>query len=265
MSNVQWTNKFSRLVNRIVHPTILIILAIFVLVIGLAGCNQPESSPSGQTTSGPTSIVQTTVSNPTSIPATELQATTSNQTVNKTPFSHDDLTVNDVRVGATPQEAEKALGLPKESKTGKDMLTDFDVLTYVYDGLKLIFMNNGKTDPSFHLKYVEVTGKDYVLARGLRIGDTAQEAFQLFFSDDKTSKYQGYSVLYGDPVQLDNQNTKAEIAFAYYNDDEARFLHMTPPYMSGYATIYDEMAVLNLTIENQLITKIFWMLGAGAE
>ena len=79
------------------------------------------------------------------------------------------------------------------------------------------------------------------------------------------SKFQGYSVLYGDPVQLDNQNTKAEIAFAYYNDDEARFLHMTPPYMSGYATIYDEMAVLNLTIENQLITKIFWMLGAGAE
>jgi len=270
MGNRQWTKKYSKESHCIGHPIILMLLIVLILATGTAGCKQPDSSLTGQTTSiiattGQTTTLQTSANSPTSFPTTEQHTTTSNQTVIKAPFSQEDLTINGVLVGATPQQAEKTLGVPKESKTGKDMITDFDILTYTYEGLKLIFVNSSKADKQFQLKYVEVTGPDYVLARGLKVSDPAQKAFQRFSNEENESKYQGYTVLYGDPAELDRQDQKDELAFAYYNNETARFVHMTPPYMSEYATIYDEMAVLNLTIENQIITKIFWMLGAGAE
>ena len=180
-------------------------------------------------------------------------------------FSSADLTVNGIPFGATPQEAEKVLGAPKQSKTDMDMVSGLDVMTYTYDGLYMIFMKGTKEDTRFHLKYVEVTGRAYVLARGLRVGDAVSDALRLFYHENNAADYKGYSVLYGDPNLLDREDTTSEIAFAYYNEQEAHFLHMRPPYMTGSATIYDEMAVLNLTIENQIITKAIWMLGAGAE
>lgn len=247
--------------GRLKGQAILMMVALSVLLSGLAGCSQLETTTPSQTTSTQATASSAQTSNST----TGSQTTSGGHVTSPDRFSPSDLTVNGIPVGASPQEAEQVLGVPKESRADIDQVSGLDVLTYIYDGLQMIFMKGVGADSAFHLQYVEVTGRAYVLARGLRVGDTAPDALRLFHRDPHAGDYKGYTVLYGDPNLLDRQDTASEVAFAYYDEREVYFLHMKPPYMTGSATTYDEMAVLRLSMENQIVTKAFWMLGAGAE
>ncbi len=272
---------------------ILIFLIISVSLWGIAGCEQanttsgqstttpvsssstssPQPSTTGQSTTTASSVsttttkatTNTTTTTTTTTATTKPRTTESSQTNQKTKFSQADLTINGVPVNATPAEAELVLGKPETTSTAMDQLTGLDVMTNSYDGLQLLFMNDAAATNVFKLKYVEVMDEKYTLARGLKIGMSTEAALQLFFAEQNPQKYQIYSILYGNPAELDQEEAKGALDFAYYNKDGARFVHMEPPYMSGTATIYDEMALLILSFEDNKLAKAFWMLGAGAE
>ncbi len=263
--------------GRLTDLAIMLMVTLSVIFVGLAGCSHSATTPSGQTpttqpASSQTAPIQTSASQPTAssgqvttTPTTGTWTTTGSQIASPDRFSPADLTVDGILVGSTPHEVEQVLGVPVESRADIDPVSGLDVLTYTYDGAQMIFMEAEEADSALQLKYVEVTGRGYVLTRGIRVGDKASDVLRLFHRDPGQANYEGYMVLYGDPNLLDREVTTHEIAFAYYGEREIYFLYMKPPYMTGQATIYDEMAVLRLTVDDEIITKAFWMLGPGAE
>jgi cytoskeletal protein RodZ len=186
---------------------ILVFLIISISLWSIAGCEQANTT-SGQNTSTPVSsstsspqprttgqpittaisvsttttkaTTKTTITTTTTTATTKPQTTESSQTNQKTKFSQADLTINGVSVNATPEEAEQVLGKPETTSTAKDQLTGLDVMTNSYDGLQLLFMNDETATNVFKLKYVEVMDEKYTLARGLKIGMSAEAALQLF-------------------------------------------------------------------------------------
>jgi len=229
--------------------SIMIILAV-VAAIGSPGCTRAVPVTTEQTT-----IIQTTA----------FQTVTNSTNEEKSKFSEEDLLINGIRVGAVPAKLDKMLGAPKEQKTTMDQVTGNDLLIYTYEGLHLIFTNDSRTDELFHLKSVEATNRGYLFVHDLQVGDSVQDVINAFAREGDETTYQGFTVLYGDPNLMERDDVAGEIAFGYFNDSQALYLAMKPPYMSEYATVYDKMAFLRFTFENQTVTGISWMLGSGAE
>lgn len=241
--------------SRILISLVVMLILLFTFAFALNGCSGPESDTVEQTTSEQAATIQTTT----------VQTTTSSQIAIRSKFSKEDLIIDGISYGATPEEIDQTLGNPFQQETTMDQVTGLDLLTYTYEGLQLVFKSDSQTDKLFHLKTVEATISGYRFVKGLQVGDPAEKVLDSFDREENVKTYQGYSVLYGDPNLLDSEAATGEVAFGYYDDSLAYFLAMKPPYMSGYATVYDEMAVLQFAFEDGNVTSIRWMLGPGAE
>ena len=241
-------------ISLLILLTITIVWALLA-VWGLTGCSRSESATTGQANTGQTTSIETATA----------QTVTASQTEKKDKFSKEDLLIDSISYGATPDEIEQNFSEPLEKETSMDQVTGNDRLIYTYEGLQLVFTKDRVTDGLFHLKSVEATIQGYRFAHGLQVGDSFENVINSFAREENDRTYQGFTVLYGDPDLLDSENATGEIAFGYYDASQAFFLAMTPPYMSENATVYDEMAILSFSYENQTVTSIRWMLGPGAE
>lgn len=191
--------------------TALIFIA-FASAFILTGCQRTE----------PSAAEQTNTNQPSALPTDEI----------KSKFRKEDLIVNGVSVDAAPAEIEEVLGSPQGQTTTMDQVTGGDILTYTYEGLQLIFRNDNLTDESFHLKSVDADIPGYLFIHDLQIGNPYETVINSFTKEEDDKIYQGFSVLYGDPDLLDDENVTDEIAFGCYDEDQAYFLSMVPPYMS---------------------------------
>jgi hypothetical protein len=252
---------------------------ITVILVTLSGCLTAGPSQTTQTTqttatasSLPTSQSATTGSTTatsgtttTGSSSTDGSTPISSQNQNRDQFSQADLIVNGISYGTTPEAVETALGKPVEKKTWMEEATGHDLLSYDYDGLLLTFSRNDRVDDRFHLRAAEATSSRYRFAHDLKVGDPASTVILSFAQNKTTGKYLGNTVLYGNPDSLESGKERGEIAFGYYSNEQAYYLYMDPPYMTGYASVYDDMAVLQFTFTNHAVSRIQWFFGAGAE
>lgn len=188
-------------------------------------------------------------------------------------FSYDDLTVGNLKLGATIQEVEAAYGKP-------DKVTEVsaDEKTYVYSDRVIEFCNiNGNVG----MASIESGNPSDVFSRGLSVGMTMDDILKVyyrdidcmnntFYSTDRTAQlgkylYGNYTMDSFDTVKPDGKVEYGVInynGYASYEEAESLIVEYTyfePPYISGVASASDDMAQLALDIDDAgKITAIRW-------
>ncbi len=118
-------------------------------------------------------------------------------------FDANDLVVNDVRFGESPEEIEKKLGKPKSVGQVETIpATGDEYYAARYDGLELWFFTEEGNSRS--LRFAVITGPQYAGPRGLKVGD-AKEAVTAAFpsSHDYEGVIPGVEILYAASVNED--------------------------------------------------------------
>lgn len=179
---------------------------------------------------------------------------------------------------ATQKETQKATQVQtqEDTKTNADEILDEKV--YAYNDLSLIFIPINGT---YKLCAAASVGDDDIFSRGIKVGDSKDKVFELFYRDsnclnnnvmteDNATIIGKY--LYGN-FTLDNLGTlktadKIQYGVINYNGysslEEAQsyiieFTYFEPPYKEQNATVNDDFAQIAFDIDQKgIITGIRW-------
>jgi hypothetical protein len=191
-------------------------------------------------------------------------------------FSMEDLVVNNLYMGMTEAQVKKAFGEPADYYDSKNQ--DIEERVYSYNELTLIFMPVGG---EYKLCAAASVSETDVFARGIKIGDSKDKIFELFYRDENfmnqnlmtpdngtiIGKY-----LYGS-FTVENLETihikdKIEYGIINYNGYESletaqsyiiEFAYFEPPYIETEASYKDDYAQIAFDIDEEgLISGIRW-------
>lgn len=189
-------------------------------------------------------------------------------------FSYQDLVVDSLSAGNSEAAVRAVYGEPMAVRDNEETKERI----YFYDQMTMTFC---KTGEAYELAGVRVTGKDYALARGLKVGATREAVLQALYRDENCLNQNVMSgdnetilgkFLYGDYTmdQLEEKKTKDTVQYGIisYNGalsmEEAekltfQYVCFEKPFMGETATLNDDFAQLDIELDKTgKIVEISW-------
>lgn len=189
-------------------------------------------------------------------------------------FSYSDLTINGLKYGSSEQETKAVLGEPmavRDSANGEER-------TYFYDQMTLSFIKKGQ---NYTLYGTRVTGGNYSLPRGIKLGDSKDALLNTFYRDENCLNQNVMSLdgeeiigkfLYGDVTMADLEEKKlkdtvnyAIISYDGFDSMETAtqltysYTCFEKPFIKEYATMDDDYGQLHVQLDDKgIVTEISW-------
>lgn len=168
-------------------------------------------------------------------------------------FTISDISVSNLRYGDIESTAKTIFGNPNKIESFKDK--DRYYKTYYYDGLKLTFK---KHNNSYSFMKAIVTSEDYLISRGIRVGDKINDVMNKFFVENVSGDY-----MYGNYKEkdIDGKTTKDNIYFARRTKNLVYYIYSNSPYDNEFVSLKDDIAQLTIKYSFGKVKKIELMYG----
>lgn len=189
-------------------------------------------------------------------------------------FNKNDLSVNGVSVMASEEDVTAAFGEPMAQRTSEDGTQK----TFFYDQMTLTLI---RSQAGYVLEGVRVTGSEWQLARGLKVGSSREDVLGSFYRDEECLNNNLMSqdnetiigkFLYGEYTldTLEEYKGKGDVEFGIINyngydsmesaqDLTYEYVFMEAPFIGEKPSANDDFAQLNIEVDkNGTITEISW-------
>jgi hypothetical protein len=179
-------------------------------------------------------------------------------------FSSDDLNVNAVYAGASPEDVHTALGSPESSETVEVPATGETQVLWYYNNLSLTFAGEA-------LVAAKWTDPELIGPRGLRVGDGQETVLSAFYRDPAQTNA---DVLYTSGWVEDQGMQLPPSGVIYHNEDHTFYVHYLAP-MEPYNEdvlkdlaifVYESHALLTFGFDLEgKVSSIQWSVSTLAE
>ena len=184
----------------------------------------------------------------------------------KMKFDKNDVVIEGLRFGMTPDEVESDFGEPKQIKheTNSEFIHG-EYISYIYENMNMTFFDI-EENGNLTLGEVEITGNELKLVNGLSIGSSYEDVINSYYNDNKERKLADdldngkpwALLLYGDYLYTYSQGYKLPEKY-----EQTAFLHLDGNYISYncYIPMEEQFENVSLTFyldADKNVSNIRW-------